>query len=275
MPPTPRPAAAPHPPVAFGTAPPEELADLAVDAITQEIFLAPKPGLLDPRAHAPTSAAFRSLAGTGDLLREAFLDAAEAGADIGRLDAACRRAQGAVPQVASDDGLDRASRVLCLLVAGCAHGADGVTDACRLALDLGREVEPTGALAHDYPLSTAEKEACLRLTQVLLPTLAAARSRGVAEETVQLDALLTYISWLEDDRVLREHGPLALRMIQRDAAAVLAAGGTGSTDGRHLLRDMDESARHYGIRPAGSGALLPALLFLGLMTPPQNLERAA
>ncbi|NEB74457.1 hypothetical protein G3I40_04310, partial [Streptomyces sp. SID14478] len=82
------------------------------------------------------------------------------------------------------------------------------------------------------------------------------------EEATQLDVLLHLMASLDDARVLREHGPLALRLIQRDAASTLEAGGAGSSEGARRLRELDVLVRRYGICPAGSGALLAGLFLL-------------
>ncbi|MFI5662573.1 triphosphoribosyl-dephospho-CoA synthase [Streptomyces sp. NPDC051684] len=96
----------------------------------------------------------------------------------------------------------------------------------------------------------------------VLPTLRAARTRGVPEEVAQLDALLTLIASVDDVRVEQDRGPLAVRLVQQDAAAVLAAGGCGTDEGRRLLAELDEETVRYGICPAASGALLTVVLFL-------------
>ncbi|MFD4372887.1 triphosphoribosyl-dephospho-CoA synthase [Streptomyces sp. NPDC058527] len=67
---------------------------------------------------------------------------------------------------------------------------------------------------------------------------------------------------VDDGEVLRGTGPLGLRMIQRDARAILTAGGSHEEEGRRLLEDLDATMRRYGIRPAASGSLLAALTFL-------------
>ncbi|MFI7006218.1 triphosphoribosyl-dephospho-CoA synthase [Streptomyces sp. NPDC050145] len=242
----------------------DDVADLAVAAFTREVFLTPKPGLPDCRtARLPANSVFSSLIDAGVGLHGAFHAAAGAGPDLDRLAAACRLAQERVPYVASLNGLDVAARLLCLLSAAYAQGATSPGQACRTALGLDELIEPSGPFHDSYrAMSGTDKQEAVGVVEDALTSIRAARARGVPEETAQLDALLALITAVDDGRVVREKGPLALRMIQQDATAVLDAGGTGSEEGARLLDALDEEMTRYGICPASSGALLTALLFL-------------
>lgn len=243
---------------------PDDVADLAVAAFTREVFLTPKPGLPDCRtAQQPANSVFSSLVGAGVGLHGPFRQAARAGTDPDRLAAACREAQARLPYVASLNGLDVGARLLCLLAASYAHGVTDPGEACRLALGLDELIEPSGDFQESYrAMSGTDKQQAVELAEETLAGYREARAHGVPDETAQLDALLTLIASLDDARVVRDKGPLALRLIQRDAAAVLAAGGAGTERGHRLLTALDEEATRYGICPASSGALLTALLFL-------------
>ncbi|MFD7292434.1 triphosphoribosyl-dephospho-CoA synthase [Streptomyces sp. NPDC059897] len=244
----------------------DRLADLAVAAFTRAVFLTPKPGLPDCRtAQTPANTVFSALVDAGVGLHGSFRAAALAGGDLDldRLAAACADAQRQVPYVASLNGLDVAARSLCLLSAAWAQGAEEADDACRRALELDARVEPTGDFRDGYRALRAEdKRRHLTTALAALPELRAARTRGVPEETAQLDALLTLIASVDDVRVAQDKGPLAVRLIRQDAAAVLAAGGSGTEEGGRLLSELDEEMVRYGICPAASGALLTVLLFL-------------
>ncbi|MGC4946623.1 triphosphoribosyl-dephospho-CoA synthase [Streptomyces sp. DT224] len=242
------------------------LADLAVAAFTREVFLTPKPGLPDCRtAQTPANSVFSSLVDVGVRLHGPLRAAAAsgAGADIGRLAAACRAAQDVVPHTASLNGFDVAARALCLLAAAWAQGPAGPRDACARALALDERVEPSGDFRDSYRmLSGRTKRHGLTATEAALSAVRDARTRGVAEETAQLDALLTLMADMDDERVVRDKGPLALRMVREDAAGVLAAGGAGMPEGRRRLTELDEQLTRYAICPATSGALHTAVLFL-------------
>lgn len=242
----------------------DDLADLAVAAFTREVFLTPKPGLPDCRtAQTPANSVFSSLVGVGVGLHGPLREAADAGADLGRLSAACHAAQDHVPYAATLHGFDVAAHALCLLTAAWAQGAASAHDACTTALDLDERVDPSGDFRDSYRLlSSRTKRDGLTTTEDALSAVRAARAQGIAEETAYLDALLTLMATMDDERVVRGKGRPALRMIQGDASAVLAAGGAGTPEGRRLLSELDERLTRYGIRPATSGALLTVLLFL-------------
>ncbi|MFJ7627580.1 triphosphoribosyl-dephospho-CoA synthase [Streptomyces sp. NPDC097595] len=231
------------------------LADLAVAAFTREVFLTPKPGLPDTRtAQTPANSVFSSLVDVGARLHGPLRAAAHAGPDTGGLAAACRAAQELLPATASLHGFDLAARALCLLTAAWAQGATGPRDACTRALALDERVGPSGGRrAGPHDLTT---------TEAALSAVREARARGLAEETAQLDALLTLMAAMDDERVVRDKGPLALRIVQEDAAAVLAAGGAGMPEGRRRLAELDEQLTRYAICPATSGALHTVVLFL-------------
>ncbi|MFB8086298.1 triphosphoribosyl-dephospho-CoA synthase [Streptomyces sp. NPDC055992] len=240
------------------------LADLGVSALTREVFLTPKPGLPDCRtAQTPANSVFSSLVDAGVRLHGPLRAAADAGTDIGRLSAACRAARDQVPHTASLHGFDVAARALCLLTAAWSRGADGTRDACMTAFALDEELETSeGARDSGRALSGRTTWHGLTHAEAALSAVRAARTRGVPEETAQLDALLTLMAAMDDERVLRDRGPLALRMLREDAAVVLAAGGAGMPEGRRLLSELDEQLTRYAICPATSGALLTVVLFL-------------
>lgn len=242
----------------------DDLADLAVAAFTREVFLTPKPGLPDCRtAQTPANSVFSSLVDVGVQLHAPLREAADAGPDVGRLAAACRAAHDHVPHTASLHGLDVAARVLCLLTAAWAQGTTHTHDACTKAVALGERIEPSGDPRAGYRLlSTRSGGEDLTTVESALSVARAARAQGCTEETAQLDALLTLMASVDDERVMLDKGPLALRMIQEDTSAVLAAGGAGTPEGSRLLSELDEQLTRYGICPATSGALLTVMLFL-------------
>ncbi|MFF7340183.1 triphosphoribosyl-dephospho-CoA synthase [Streptomyces sp. NPDC008163] len=235
------------------------LADLAVAAFTREVFLTPKPGLPDCRtAQTPANSVFSSLVDVGARLHDPLRAAALAGADTGRLAAACRAAQDLLPHTASPHGFDLAARALCLLTAAWAQGAGDPRDACTRALALDERMGPADGFRDGHRADPHD----LTATGAALSAVREARARGLAEETAQLDALLTLMAAMDDERVVRDKGPLALRILQEDAAAVLAAGGAGMPEGRRRLAELDEQLTRYGICPATSGALHTVVLFL-------------
>ena len=67
--------------------------------------------------------------------------------------------------------------------------------------------------------------------RVGLPTLRAARDRGVPEDCARLDALMAIMASLDDTCLLHRGGLAALEAAKEGARAVLAAGGTAAPAG--------------------------------------------
>ncbi len=78
----------------------------------------------------------------------------------------------------------------------------------------------------------------------------------------RVDALLAVIAVLDDTCVLYRGGIDGLRLIQRGAAAVLAAGGASTKLGSRLLAWLDERCQAERLSPGGSADVLAAVLFL-------------
>lgn len=77
--------------------------------------------------------------------------------------------------------------------------------------------------------------------------LADGRRRGIDEQHARLDALLAIMAGLDDTCVLYRGGMAGLDIVQNDAAAALAAGGSSTPRGHARLVELDRSCRQ---RPA-------------------------
>jgi triphosphoribosyl-dephospho-CoA synthase len=120
-------------------------------------------------------------------------------------------------------------------------------------------------VAQRYGATGARGEALCGFPHVVdvgLPALRAARARGAAETVARLDALLRIMSQLEDTCLLYRGGEAALASAQQGAAAVVRAGGCGTTLGRECLRLLDRRLLRLNVSPGGSADLLAATLFL-------------
>ena len=95
-----------------------------------------------------------------------------------------------------------------------------------------------------------------------LPALRERRTQGIAEEAARLDALLAIMGSLEDTSLLHRGGRPALDTARAGARGVLEAGGTTTTTGLELLRQLDVTLRRLRVSPRGSASLLSATLFL-------------
>jgi triphosphoribosyl-dephospho-CoA synthase len=95
-----------------------------------------------------------------------------------------------------------------------------------------------------------------------LPTLRAARDRGVPEDCARLDALMAIMASLDDTCLLHRGGPAALQAAKRGALAVLSAGGTASSAGMERLHRLHRELMALWASPGGSADLLGVTLFL-------------
>jgi triphosphoribosyl-dephospho-CoA synthase len=98
--------------------------------------------------------------------------------------------------------------------------------------------------------------------RVGLPTLRAARDRGVPEDCARLDALMAIMASLDDTCLLHRGGLAALEAAKAGARAVLAAGGTAAPAGHERLHRLHAELMARWASPGGSGDLLAVTLFL-------------
>ncbi|MGW2826324.1 triphosphoribosyl-dephospho-CoA synthase [Streptomyces sp. NPDC001443] len=270
-----------------GTRPPtrrredEALAQAAVDALTGQLALVPKPGLPDPR-----DLAARATRRDHCLLR---WSAKALAPGLTAMAAAARRTGEPTPQLRAELGaIGRCTEhsvglaggghrgalwALGLLVAAAAldpgAGAREVAaTAKRIAAhrDRGAPRRPSrgSAVSAKYGAAGARGEAKAGFPHVrrALDALTAARTAGADEEQARLDALLTVMSTLQDTELLHTAGPLGLRHVQAGAREVLAAGGTATRAGRGALDALDADLHARAWSPRGSAGLLAGALFL-------------
>jgi triphosphoribosyl-dephospho-CoA synthase len=95
-----------------------------------------------------------------------------------------------------------------------------------------------------------------------LPMLRDARTRGVPETFVRLDALLAIMAHLDDTCLLYRGGPTACNAAKDGARTVIAAGGTSTSEGWIALQRLDKTLLALNASPGGSADLLAATLFL-------------
>jgi triphosphoribosyl-dephospho-CoA synthase len=95
-----------------------------------------------------------------------------------------------------------------------------------------------------------------------LPTLRAARCRGVPEDCARLDALMAIMARLDDTCLLHRGGVAALATAKAGARAVLAAGGTATPVGIERLHRLHAELIALWASPGGCADLLGVTLFL-------------
>ncbi|MEE6179132.1 triphosphoribosyl-dephospho-CoA synthase [Mycobacterium sp. 050134] len=268
------------------TSTPLSLAGGAVAALIDEAALAPKPGLVDPRAmSAHDDMDMDTLNASARALGPIFAELAEMAqarapdlrlrADVG---AAGRR--GEQQMLAATRGVNThrgALWALGLLICGAvnADGADGITE---YGAELARLPDPMltaprehshGAVAERrYHVSGARGEAQSGFPHVRLAlnVLRDARMAGLAPVQARLQALIELIARLDDTCLLYRGGIAGLTAMQQAARAVLAEGGPNTPRGARALAKMDRQARRGRLSPGGSGDLLAAAMFLDELT---------
>ena len=272
-----------------------QLADLAVDALTAEALLTPKPALVDgrgPGAHRDLD--LPAMLRSAGSLHGTFLSMAAAAA--GREPNQALREQlagigrsGERRMFAATGGSNAhrgAIWVLGLLVAARAiqgdanprdeAGARGEAGpretaalAARIAAFPDRHAparDSHGARAcRRYGVRGARGEAVAGFPHVIevgLPAMWAARANGADETCVRLDALMAIMATLDDTCLLHRGGLPALQAAQRGARDTLMAGGSSSAAGRRALLRLDAELVERNASPGGCADLLAACIFL-------------
>jgi triphosphoribosyl-dephospho-CoA synthase len=265
------------------------LARLARQALIAEAELTPKPGLVDRRgAGAHTDLSLDIMRRSAMAIEPYFYQMAIAsertlpGQSIReRLALIGRQAERAMLDATGGSNSHKgAIWTLGLLIAALAmHDNDNDTDAVMASTvattakviasfedrAIPRLVSHGDAMALRYGVAGARGEALLgfpHVVDVALPALRGKRQSGATEQVARLDALLSIMSSLEDTCLLYRGGQTALAAAKEGAAAVEAAGGTGTTLGRELLRQLDRRLLELNASPGGSADLLAAALFL-------------
>lgn len=263
---------------------------LAVAVLVDEATLAPKPGLVDARgngAHADMSLSL--MIASAHSLGDSFAAMAQAGQQARRIDVALRERLGALGREAETVMLRATGGVnthrgaiwaLGLLAGaagwlgktrGAACNARAIAQMAAVIARLPDRHRPActgnkGELARAaYGVGGAREQAEAGFPHVMgigLPALHAARARGDAEPTAQVNALLAIMARLDDTCVLARAGRAGLADVQAGAEAVLDAGGIGTLAGRRRLHDLEATMHARRASPGGSADLLAATLFL-------------
>jgi triphosphoribosyl-dephospho-CoA synthase len=259
----------------------EALAEAAVDALTGQLALAPKPGLPDPRDLGARAGRrdHCSLRWSAKALAPGLAAMAAAARRTGEPTPRLRAELGAIGRCAEHSvglaggGHRGALWTLGLLVAAAAlepgaRAPEVTAVAKRIAAhpDRGAPRRPSrgSTVSAKYGAAGARGEARAGFPHVRRASdaLAAARSAGAPETEARLDALLTVMSTLQDTELLHAAGPMGLRHVQAGARGILEAGGTATRAGREALYAFDADLHARAWSPRGSAGLLAGALFL-------------
>lgn len=268
----------------------EALADLAVEALIDEVELSPKPALVDRRGSgAHNDLSLELMHASAWSLWATFHDMAAAGQAAGQVDVALRETLGRLGRDGEAQMLEVTGGVnthrgaiwaLGLLVTAAAQETQpapaAVTlRAARLARLEDRHIPqraPSNGerVRQRYGVGGARAEAQAGFPGALhhgLPQLARSRAAGAGESHARLDALLAIMAQLDDTCVLHRAGEIGLACMQDGARAVLEAGGSASLAGRRRLKELDVSLLRLNASPGGAADLLAVTLFLDRLEP--------
>lgn len=263
---------------------PEQLADMAVQALLDEARLTPKPGLVDGRGRgAHTDLDLALMCRSAEALRPAFADMAACAVDqpasvqlreqigeIGRI--------GEFSMLQATHGVNThrgAIWAIGLLVTAAAmarHDREPHAVVARAA-ELARlddrhqpQRDSNGSrVCKTYGVPGARGEAQAGFPHVIkygLPALRRYRKAGNHESCAQVNALLAIMARLHDTCVLSRGGQTALKAAQAGAQTTLDAGGIATLSGRRALHDLEQSLMAHNASPGGAADLLAATLFL-------------
>ena len=264
----------------------EWLAELVVDALLDEVRLAPKPGLVDSRRNgAHTDLDFALMCRSARALKPAFAAMAEAGRAAAAPTLALRETLGRLGREAEATMMSTTRGVnthrgaiwaMGLLVAAAAiEGPDATASTiAEVAATIAQTPDRHASLrtankgeraCREFGVTGARGQAQSGFPHIIdlgLPELRRSRMRGDSETASRLNSLLAIISRLDDTCVLSRAGPAVLTAFQEHAAGVLAAGGVATLSGRRQLRQLDSLALACNASPGGAADLLAATLFL-------------
>ncbi|MFM0123823.1 triphosphoribosyl-dephospho-CoA synthase [Paraburkholderia sp. RL18-101-BIB-B] len=256
-----------------------------VEALIDEVTLAPKPGLVDIHSRgAHLDLDWKLMCASALALQPTFVELARAGIETQPL-LALRERIGGIGRVGEARMLDATGGVNTHRGAIWALGLL-VTGAAREPADLAPEAVAAraGSIARvqdrHAPALTGNKgeQACLdynvggargqaqagfpHVVDVALPELVRSRMRGDSETAARLNALLAVMASLDDTCVLARGGPDALVEMQDGARSVLEQGGAAALAGRRELKALDRRLVELHVSPGGAADLLAATLFL-------------
>jgi len=263
---------------------PASLAQLAVRALLDELQLAPKPALVDPRgsgAHQDMS--FALMERSAHSLLPCFEAISIAAREIAEVNLHLRETLGAIGRDGEAQMLSATCGInthrgaiwalgLLLAAAELNPGADAaiITDCAAAIARLPDRFAPTSGSSHGaracqrYQVGGARAQAIHGFPEVqaALIELRYKRGLGVCEIQARLDALMRIMLTLEDTCVLHRAGPPGLLAMHSGAEAVLAAGGSGTLAGRRALHFLDARLTHLNASPGGAADVLAAALFV-------------
>lgn len=261
----------------------------AIDALRDEVMLAPKPGLVSPLDNgAHTDMTLDTFRRSLDALAPWFRRFARAGADgadfavLRRLGLAAEAAM-----LAATGGINThrgAIFSLGLLTAAagraaCTSGPPGAQELCESVRALwgpalagaARDNGSHGArVLASHPGTMGARDHALAgfplVHAVALPALVAARSAGATDDAACVEALFALMAAMDDTNLIHRGGIEGLRFVQEQARAFLTDGGVLAAGWQARALALHHQCVARNLSPGGAADLLACTLFLHRVT---------
>lgn len=268
----------------------QHLAQLATQALIDEVRLTPKPGLVDRRSNgAHRDLTLDLMERSANSLTDTFYAIAKASynrsadiplrAEIGHLGRVGEKAMlEATAGVNTHRGAIWALGLIISAAAMHQGQCKSLYQLTQTAAALARIYDPRQRQQFSkgkhasmrYRIPGAKEQAQQGFPHVMqlgLPRLRESRQNGASEAHARIDALLAMMATLTDTCVLSRGGLTALNTIHQGAQDVLAAGGMASSAGQQRFAQLDRNVMQLFVSPGGAADLLSATLLLDWLVP--------
>ncbi|MFT4021866.1 MAG: triphosphoribosyl-dephospho-CoA synthase [Acinetobacter sp.] len=275
----------------------QQLADLAVQALLDEVRLSPKPALVDRRGSgAHQDLTLSMMEKSAHSLRPMFVAMSQAAIACGEISQTLRERIGQIGRdgehtmLSVTDGVNThrgAIWALGVLVTATSVLPLGSTaeEICIAAGEIA-QIEDVAWLRSQQHFNMQKSKPVLSHGQIVwqkhqkggakqqaqmgfpairqdgLPQLHRTRQHSKREDFAQLDALLAIMQYLDDSCVLYRAGPKGLTRMQQGAAKVLALGGVANLQARRELHLLEIDLLRMNASAGGAADLLAATLFV-------------
>lgn len=268
----------------------EQIANLAVQALIDEVNLTPKPALVDRRGSgAHHDLTLQLMEQSANSLYPMFKAMAEAAQAHGHVSQALREQIGQLGRDGEQHMLKITNGVnthrgaiwsMGLMVTAAAlelsqQHAHDVEHLCQIAAQIAcltdRFVPAQAVLSHGQKIQKKfgiqgakhqAQQAFPVLTTYGLTELNRSRAHHIEENKARINALLAMMAHLDDTCVIHRAGLDGLNRVQTGALNILALGGCSSQQGYRALLDYEQALMMIRASAGGAADLLASLLFL-------------
>ncbi|GEN69235.1 triphosphoribosyl-dephospho-CoA synthase [Chryseobacterium rhizosphaerae] len=267
----------------------DTIADFARESLLEEVYLTPKPGLVDRENNGSHHDLNLTVMESSALaLRSVFYEMAIVAAHK-KPSLQLREELGAIGRYGERKMLEATGGInahkgaiwsIGLLVAATSILSSGdsvftISNLLNTAGAIARfddQYQPSAPsngkqVSKKYKVVTAREEAALgfpSLSKTALPTWR--KYQNESENICRINVLLSLISVVDDTCILHRSDMKVLRMIKQKAKDILDRGGMGIPENQHVYQDLDDLVRYWWVSPGGSADMLAASIFIHKVT---------